>query len=150
VIETLKVRYPKLHDLSTLRHFSFIMIDRKPCYTISSTEYVFYIYIYNISHTILYIIYIILNKFLKHGTNTLHTFFIRLKFKIKYPTLFLRFFKFLHCMNRNAPMFKLTWFLRLIRSDFPGLSIEEIHKEDLLSLLRKVERKPRGSCRSYD
>jgi hypothetical protein len=117
MIETLKVRNPKLHDLSTSRHFSFITIDRKPCYTISSTKYVSYIYI--IFHTLFCIRYIFLNKFLKHGTNTHHTFFIRLKFKIKYPTLLLQFFKFLHCMSRNAPMFKLTWFLRLTHSDFP-------------------------------
>jgi hypothetical protein len=83
---------------------------------------ILYIYIYIIFHILFCIQYFFLNKFLKHGINTHHTFFIRLKFKIKYPTLLLRFFKFLHCMNRNAPMFKLTWFLRLTHNDFPGLN----------------------------
>jgi hypothetical protein len=133
----LNVRNPKLHDLSTLHHFSFIaierhfsfitiechfsfiMIDHKPCYTISSTKYVSYIY--KIFYTLFCIWYIFKIKFLKHGLNTHHTFFIRLKFKIKYPTLLLRFFKFLHYMNRNALVFKLTWFRRLTHSDFPML-----------------------------
>ena len=122
----LKVRNPKLHDLLTScpfsffaieRHFSFIAIDRKPCHTISSTEYVSYIY--KIFHIQFCIWYIFKNKFLKHGTSIHHIFFIRLKFKIKYPILLLQFFKFLHCMKKNAPMFKLTWFARLIYSDFP-------------------------------